>query len=90
MAYLSLCTYYQKLSDPRKGSVSKPILHSTFTSNQVYLIDIYNLKILTDFDSIKINKTAPHKICVTLSFNKETCEKITQHLLDIFTTFGAP
>jgi len=48
MAYLNLCTRCQKKSsNPKRGLVSKPILHSTLNSRaQIDLIDMQSQNIL--------------------------------------------
>ncbi|XP_050532607.1 KRAB-A domain-containing protein 2-like [Daktulosphaira vitifoliae] len=91
MAYLNLCTHCQKKSsNPKRGLVSKPILHSTFNSRaQIDLIDMQSQNI-NGFRFILNYQDHLTKFVLLRALSSKRAEEIANNLLDIYTTFGAP
>ncbi|XP_022175233.1 KRAB-A domain-containing protein 2-like [Myzus persicae] len=91
MAYLNLCTHCQKKSsNPKRGLVSKPILHSTFNSRaQIDLIDMQSQNI-NGFRFILNYQDHLTKFVLLRALSSKRAEEIAHNMLDIYTTFGAP
>ncbi|KAL4103913.1 hypothetical protein QTP88_019230 [Uroleucon formosanum] len=91
MAYLNLYTHCQKKSsNPKRGLVSKPILHSTFNSrSQIDLIDMQSQHI-NGFRFILNYQDHLTKFVLLRALSSKRAEEIAHNFLDIYTTFGAP
>lgn len=91
MSYLSLCTHCQKKSyNSRTSLVSKPVLHPTLDSRaQIGLIDMRS-KHINGFHFILTYEDILTKFIILKALKNKCTKEIAQHLLDIFTTFGAP
>lgn len=91
MTYLRLCAQCQKKSpNPRKGLVSRPILHSKFNSRaQVDLIDMQSQS-YNDYRFIMVYQDHVTKCVLLKALKTKRAEEIAFNLLEIYTTFGAP
>lgn len=91
VAYLNLCTHCQKKSsNPIRGLVSKPVLHSTFNSRaQIDSIDMHSQNI-NGFRFILNYQDHLTKFVLLRALSNKRAEEIAHNLLDIYTTFGAP
>lgn len=91
MIYLRLCTQCQKKSStPKKGLVSRPILHSHFNSRaQVDLIDMQSQS-YNDYRFIMVYQDHLTKFVLLKALKSKRAEEVAFNLLEIYTTFGAP
>lgn len=91
MKYLQLCTQSQKKSStPKRGLVSRPILHSNFNSRaQVDLIDMQSQS-FNQYRFIMVYQDHLTKYVLLKSLKSKRAEEVAFHLLKIYTTFGAP
>lgn len=91
MVYLSLCVHCQKKSsNPRRGLVSKPILHNAFNSRaQIDLIDMQS-QCINNSGFIMNYQDHLTKFVILKPLTSKRAEEIAHNLLDIYTTFGAP
>lgn len=91
MVYLSLCSdCHKKSSNPKRGLVSKPILHSAYNSRaQLDLIDMQSQSV-NDFRFIMNYQDHLTKFVVLKPLKTKRAEEVAHNLLDIYTTFGAP
>ncbi|XP_069610658.1 KRAB-A domain-containing protein 2-like [Ranitomeya imitator] len=89
--YLRLCQPCQrKTEDYQKGLVVKPILHSEMNYRaQVDLIDMQS-NCDNDFNFIFVYQDHVTKFVLLCALCTKTAEEVAYHLLDIFSTFGAP
>ncbi|XP_069615885.1 KRAB-A domain-containing protein 2-like [Ranitomeya imitator] len=89
--YLRLCQPCQKKQKiTKKGLVVKPILHSEMNSRaQVDLIDMQS-NCDNDFKFIFVYQDHVTKFVLLHALCTKTAEEVAYHLLDIFSTFGAP
>jgi len=91
MVYLSLCVHCQKKSsNPKRGLVSKPILHNAFNSRA--LIDLIDMQsqCINNFRFIMNYQDHLTKFVVLKPLTSKRAEEIAHNLLDIYTTVGAP
>lgn len=80
----------KKSSTPKGGLVSRPILHSNFNSrDQVDLIDMQSQS-YNDYRFIMVYQDHLTKFVSLKPLKTERAEEIAFHILDIYTTFGAP
>jgi len=91
MIYLSLCMHCEKKSsNPKRGLVSKPILHNAFNSRaQVDLIDMQSQS-YNEFKFIMNYQDHLTKFVLLRPLKSKRAEEIAFNLIDIYTTFGAP
>ncbi|XP_008189907.1 KRAB-A domain-containing protein 2-like [Acyrthosiphon pisum] len=80
----------KKSSNPKRGLVSKPMLHNAFNSRaQVDLIDMQS-QIYNEFKFIMIYQDHLTKFILLRHLKSKRAEEIVFNLIDIHTTFGAP
>lgn len=91
VTYLRLCeTCQKKQKILKKGIVVKPILHSELNSRcQVDLIDMQSNPD-GDMKFIMLYQDHLTKFVLLRSLRSKTADEVAHHLLDIFSTFGAP
>lgn len=91
MGFLSFCTdCHKKSSNPRRGLVSKPILHSAYNSRaQIDLIDMQSQSI-NNYRFIMNYQEHLTKFVTLKPLKTKRAEEIAYNLIDIYTTFGAP
>lgn len=91
MVFLKLCIQCQKKSaTPKKGLVSKPILHSNFNSRaQLDLIDMQT-QAYNDYRFIFVYQDHLTKFTLLKALKSKRAIEVASHLLEIYTTFGAP
>jgi len=91
MAYLGLCSNCQvKQSNPKRGLVTKPILHSAFNSRaQIDLIDM-QCQNYNNYRYIMNYQDHLTKFVILKPLKTKRAEEITLNLIDIYTIFGAP
>jgi hypothetical protein len=91
MAYLDLCSNCQvKQSNPKRGLVTKPILHSAFNSRaQINLIDKQSRN-YNNYRYIMNYQNHLTKFVILKPLKTKRSEKIALNLIDIYTIFGAP
>ena len=89
--YLRLCDPCQKKQKTlKKGLVVKPILHNEMNSRcQVDLIDMQSSPD-RDMKFILVYQDHLTKFVLLRSLYSKRADEVAHHLLDIFTTFGAP
>ncbi|XP_011165454.2 KRAB-A domain-containing protein 2-like [Solenopsis invicta] len=91
MTYLKLCQPYQKKQKTlKKGIVIKPILHSEMNSR--CQIDLIDLQTNPDgnYKFILVYQDHLTKFVILRALRTKLAAEVAYHLLDIFTTFGAP
>jgi len=91
MIFLSLCTdCHKKSSNPKRGLVSKPILHSAYNSRaQIDLIYMQSQSI--NNYRFKMNyQDHLTKFVILKPLKTKRAEEIAYNLMEIYTTFGAP
>lgn len=91
VTYLRLCEICQKKQKIlKKGIVVKPILHSELNSR--CQIDLVDMQSNPDGDVKFIMLYQDHltKFVLLRPLRSKTADEVAHHLLDIFTTFGAP
>jgi len=91
VTYLRLCEPCQKKQKTlKKGLVVKPILHNEMNSRcQVDLIDMQSSPD-RDMKFILVYQDHLTKFVLLRSLHSKRADEVAYHLLDIFTTFGAP
>lgn len=91
MTYLKLCQPCQKKQKTlKKGIVIKPILHSEMNSRcQVDLIDLQTNPD-GNYKFILVYQDHLTKFVILRALQTKRAAEVAYHLLDIFTTFGAP
>lgn len=91
MTYLKLCIHCEKKSsNPKRGLVSKPILHKAFNSRaQMDLIDMQSQS-FNDFRYIMNYQDHLTKFVILRPLKTKRAEEIAFNLMDIYTIFGAP
>lgn len=91
MTYLKLCQPCQKKQKTlKKGIVIKPILHSEMNSRcQVDLIDLQTNPD-GNYKFILVYQDHLTKFVILRALQTKRATEVAYHLLDIFTTFGAP
>jgi len=91
VTYLRLCEPCQKKQKTlKKGIVVKPILHNEMNSRcQVDLIDMQSNPD-RDMTFILVYQDHLTKFVLLRSLHSKRADEVAYHLLDIFTTFGAP
>lgn len=91
MAYLGLCSNCQvKQSNPKRGLVTKPILHSAFNSRaQIDLIDMQSQN-YNNYRYIMNYQDHLTKFVILKPLKTKRAEEIALNLIDIYTIFGAP
>lgn len=91
MTYLKLCHPCQKKQKTlKKGIVIKPILHSEMNSRcQVDLIDLQTNPD-GNYKFILVYQDHLTKFVILRALQTKRATEVAYHLLDIFTTFGAP
>lgn len=91
MIFLSLCTdCHKKSSNPKRGLVSKPILHSAYNSRaQIDLIDMQSQSI-NNYRFIMNYQDHLTKFVLLKPLKTKRAEEIAYNLMEIYTTFGAP
>lgn len=91
MVFLKLCTHCQKKAmHPKRVSVSKPVLQSTFNSRAQ--IDIFDMQAQHYNNYCFIMEYQDHmtKFVVLKPLKSKRAAEIASNLIDIFTIFGAP
>lgn len=88
MIYLKLCIHCEKKSsNPKRGLVSKPILHKAFNSRaQVDLIDMQS----QSFNDFRYIMNYQDHLVILRPLKTKRAEEIAFNLMDIYTIFGAP
>ncbi|XP_023239475.1 KRAB-A domain-containing protein 2-like [Centruroides sculpturatus] len=91
MTYLKLCQPCQKKQkNLKKGIVVRPILHSEMNSRcQVDLIDLQTTPD-RNYKFILVYQVHLTKSVILRALQTKRAVEVAYHLLDIFTTFGAP
>ncbi|XP_067132087.1 KRAB-A domain-containing protein 2-like [Centruroides vittatus] len=91
MTYLKLCQPCQKKQKTlKRGIVVRPILHSEMNSrSQVDLIDLQTTPD-ENYKFILVYQDHLTKFVIFRALQTKRAVKVANHLLDIFTTFGAP
>jgi hypothetical protein len=91
MIYLRLGpSVKKKSSTPKRGLVSRPILHSNFNSRaQVDLIDMQSQS-YNDYRFIMVYQDHLTKFVLLKSLKTKRAEEVAFNILEIYTTFGAP
>jgi uncharacterized protein YqgV (UPF0045/DUF77 family) len=91
VTYLRLCERYQKNQRTlKKGLIVNPILHNEMNSRcQVDLIDMQSNPD-RDMKFTSVYQDHLTKFVLLLSLHSKRADKVEYHLLEIFTTFGAP
>ncbi|XP_060882125.1 KRAB-A domain-containing protein 2-like [Metopolophium dirhodum] len=91
MGYLGLCSNCQvKQSNPKRGLVTKPILHSAFNSRaQIDLIDMQSQN-YNNYRYIMNYQDHLKKFVILKPLKTKRAEEIALNLIDIYTIFGAP
>ncbi|XP_045511256.1 KRAB-A domain-containing protein 2-like [Colias croceus] len=89
--YLNLCESCQKKKSlPKKGLVVKPIISNELNSRcQVDLVDMQSQSD-GEFKFIMVYQDHLTKFVQLRCLKSKRAEEVAYHLLDIFTTFGAP
>lgn len=83
------CENYKR-SNKKKGLVVKPILHSSFNSQeQLDLVDMPSHRD-GDYSFIFVHQDYLTKFCTLKTLVTETAIEVARVLTDVFTVFGAP
>jgi hypothetical protein len=91
VTYLRLCEpSQQKQRTLKKGLVVNPILHNEINYRcQAGLIDMKSNPV-RDMKFILVYQDQPSKLVLLRSLHSKRADEVKYHLLEIFTTFGAP
>lgn len=91
MIYLTLCqTCRKRINIPKKGHVAEPIMSSEF--NSICQIDLIDMNSCVDgyYKYIMLYEEHLTKFLQLRALKTKRTKEVANHLLDIFTTFGAP